>query len=59
MSGVSRARVIEIREASAAALNNEMVTRGRVEALETRAAMMDAKGWRGFWERLKWLLLGR
>jgi len=42
-----------------AALQNEAVTRQRVEALESGLSYLAAVLSRGFWGRLRWLILGR
>ena len=47
-----RARRQDAQKMAEAAVNNELLTRQRVEYLE---AMIG----RGFWGRLRWLLLGR
>ena len=59
MSGLSRAAFEEMRvqrkdvqNLAQAAVNNELLTRQRVEILEGVLG-------RGFWGRMRWLLLGR
>jgi hypothetical protein len=59
VSGLSRAAFAELRaqredtkKMAEAAVNNEFLTRHRVEALEGILG-------RGFWGRLRWLLFGR
>jgi hypothetical protein len=42
----------EVKEMATAALQNEQVTRGRVQAIEGLLS-------RSFWGRLRWLLTGR
>ena len=39
-----------------AAINNELLTRARVEALELQFVRFSG---RGFWGRLRWLLTGK
>ena len=44
------------RQTAEAAINNELLTRSRVEALELQFVRFSG---RGFWGRLRWLLTGK
>ena len=71
--GPYKGRELNQRRRIEAALSNETITRGRVEALETAMAKVagfqgeqhacltshEALLTRGFWGRLKWLVSGR
>lgn len=46
-------------EVAQAALNNEELTRARVEAVERGLEFLAGVMGRGFWGRLTWLLCGR
>jgi len=59
MSGISRAAFSDAKQKASAALQNEQVTRIRVEHLEQRISVVDAILARSFLGRLRWLLLGR
>jgi hypothetical protein len=61
MSGfsVSRDVFVELKNKTKAALNNEAITRQRVEAVEAALIRAEAFVRRPFLGRLKWLLLGR
>jgi hypothetical protein len=52
VSGISSAVFKDYKQATVEAIHNEMLTRQRVDKLEKIVL-------RGFWGRLKWLLLGR
>ncbi len=58
-TAASAIKKLTLRTGTEAALHNEQVTRMRVEALEAHAAKVGAVLGRGFWGRLKWVVLGR
>lgn len=59
MSGISRAVFGDTKKRADAALQNEQLTRMRVESLEQRQSKTEAVLSRDLLGRLTWLLLGR
>jgi hypothetical protein len=66
MSGITKPVLRMVKDRANAALQNEQITRGRVEGLESRigglAACVEAleAKWNGsLWARLRWLLSGK
>lgn len=56
MAGVTQAVMEQQKRAALAALQNEALTRKRVEMLEQWAQEFTRMG---FWRRVRWILVGR